>query len=84
MDSPSYFIIYSKIFSNIINVSFASIYFFILLVVLLAFYAVSCLFPNGMHKEKPLTLAGCLSWLEHCPVHQKVAGSIPSQINVSL
>ena len=25
------------------------------------------------------TLARWLSWLEHCPIHQKVAGSIPSQ-----
>ena len=24
-------------------------------------------------------LAGWVSWLEHCPVHQKVVGSIPSQ-----
>ena len=26
-----------------------------------------------------MALAVWLSWLQHCPVHQKVAGSIPSQ-----
>ena len=26
-----------------------------------------------------MVLVGWLNWLEHCPVHQKVVGSIPSQ-----
>ena len=30
-------------------------------------------------KNMALALAGWLSWLEHHPLHQKVAGSIPSQ-----
>ena len=30
-------------------------------------------------KKEMSALAQWLSWLEHCPIHQKVAGSIPSQ-----
>ena len=32
-----------------------------------------------MYKNVGWALAGWLSWLEHRPVHQKVAGSILSQ-----
>ena len=31
------------------------------------------------HKNMDALLAGWLSWLEHCPIHQKVKGSFPSQ-----
>ena len=30
-------------------------------------------------KQIELVLIGWLSWLEHCSIHQKVVGSIPSQ-----
>ena len=32
-----------------------------------------------MLKIYPTALAGWISWFEHCPMHQKVAGSIPGQ-----
>ena len=34
---------------------------------------------NKIKKKKPLPWPGGLSWLEHHSVHEKVAGSIPSQ-----
>ena len=30
-------------------------------------------------RKKNATLAGWFSWLEHCPIHQKVVGLIPGQ-----
>lgn len=30
-----------------------------------------------MYTKKIQALAGWLGWLEHCPVHQRVVGSIP-------
>ena len=38
-------------------------------------------FSGTLHvsfKGCALVLAGWLSWLEHCPMHQKVVGLIPS------
>nr|KAF6360086.1 hypothetical protein mMyoMyo1_011044 [Myotis myotis] len=32
-----------------------------------------------LQESNQLALAGWLTWLEHCPMHQKVEGSIPSQ-----
>ena len=36
------------------------------------------IYPSNVHL-KSLTLIGLLSWMEHCPVHQKAAGLIPSR-----
>ena len=34
---------------------------------------------ESLHSNRKIALARRLSWLEHHPVHQRVAGSIPSQ-----
>ena len=34
--------------------------------------------------RKRATLAMCLSWLEHCPVHQKVPGSVPTRAHAQV
>ena len=34
---------------------------------------------NQLHRSVTAALTGWLSWLEHCPTHQKFAGLIPDQ-----
>ena len=35
--------------------------------------------PPSFAKEFGFALARSLSWLDHCPMHQKVVGLIPGQ-----
>ena len=74
-----FFILKYRYFASVIDIQFVlvqncqlTLYFFFLLL----FCLCRCM---GWYKGRFTDLARQLSWLEHCPVRQKVVGLIPSQ-----